>query len=375
PLWRLYKSLKGTQGRRNREAQIQSFEKVAEKGKNEEGLREKLRRYILSMQSLFDANKSWVFLALHYLLCFRMMGRKYDLIISSSPPASVHMIGLLAKVIFKSKWIMDLRDPISQWSSVYPECKSKFRISVEDYFERKYYKKSDLIVVTAPSLKNSISNSFGVPKEKVSVIYNGYDGKLIPSRGDNISKIVGIYAGTLYFNRSPINFLLAVKRMKQEGVASIQNFHFDFFGDDVWNGYDLKEFCIKNEIDDLVDFRGYLESEKLEKKSENYNLFLNLSQKQKMQIPAKTFDYFKFDGVQVVISEPDSDLHNLIVDKNLGLSVNDKAEEIMAALTRIIESGPCSYIPPIDVKSIYSREYQNRIYLNLAEELVRLHER
>jgi hypothetical protein len=212
-------------------------------------------------------------------------------------------------------------------------------------------------------------------KEEISVIFNGYDGNPIPHQEKSFTELSGMYAGTLYFNRSPINFLLAVKKLKEDGVASTQNFKFDFFGDDTWNGYDLREFCIKNGIADLVSFRGYSDSEKLEKETEKYNLFLNLAQKQKMQIPAKTFDYLKFNGVQFVISEPDSDLHGLVVDEKLGLSVNDNIQEITTALTKIVENGPCNYIPPNDVKSNYSREYQNRLYLNLAENLVRPNER
>ena len=100
---------------------------------------------------------------------------KIDLVITTGPPHSTHLIGQKIHNIYKLKWIVDLRDP---WSELF-YLKNRFRFNISkklnDKFEKKVLESADSIITTVGSryqniISNKISNS-----DKIYKIYNGYD--------------------------------------------------------------------------------------------------------------------------------------------------------------------------------------------------------
>ena len=332
------------------------------------------RRVIFSLQSILSETKSWVALSLLYLLAFKLKGVKYDLVISSSPTDSAHFLALLAKKLFSSSWIVDIRDPLILWDEVDKETVTKFRTKFEEGMEKKYYRNSDYITVTSPGLQRELIDKKLVPNSNIKTIYNGYDGRALEPTFSDSLPIKFVFAGNLYFKRNPIPLFEAVKRLKRIGVFDSSSINIDFYGDcNSWNGIDLKKWVEKNNIEDIINFKGFVEPQELESLLCKYHVLLNFSQFQPKQIPAKTFDYLRYPGEMLVIAESGSDTERLVTENQLGVVAAPDVDSISAALETIIEQGGDTErkAKKVEMKrDEFARENQNRIFAEIAMGLV-----
>jgi len=82
-----------------------------------------LKRLVISGQAMLNATKGWLVSSLALLVVQKIKGKQFDVVISSSPPASVHFLARFALILFGAKWILDVRDPINMWELVVPECR------------------------------------------------------------------------------------------------------------------------------------------------------------------------------------------------------------------------------------------------------------
>ncbi|KEF32229.1 tpr/glycosyl transferase domain protein [Marinobacter nitratireducens] len=330
-----------------------------------------LRSHIFSLQSLFSETKAWAALSLARILLLWSTRRKYDLVISTSPPDSVHFLGLISKKLFNAPLITDLRDPLIMWEEVDPQTVTKFRQSFEESMEKTYYKNSDHIVVTSPRLEAELLHNHGLKVGSVTTIYNGFDGKISDAIVPVMPPVKGVFAGNLYFKRNPIPLFEAIKELKKNNIVNGDVFRFDFYGDcAIWNGIDLREWLEENGIDDIVSIKGLISPQEVESILGQYHILLNFTQFQPRQIPAKTFEYLRFPGRMLLISEPGSDAANLVKDDELGVVVAPDRDSICRELKTIIDG--CESELRIDREEMsrrmkYSRELQNRRYVALAE--------
>lgn len=377
PIWSWTKKLRSDRNTPDSEPVIPQPKSTANEvqapASSNESLLARMRRVLFSVQAILSATKSWAALSLFYLLINKLKGRQYDLIISSSPTDSTHFLALIAKRLFSAPWIMDLRDPLVMWGAADPETVTRFRVSFEDWLERKYYRNADALVVTSPSLSSELVLDHGVDQEKVTVVYNGFDGDTLEQDIFTGGPLKAIFAGSLYFNRNPIPLFEAIKQLKEQGRLSNDLITFDFYGDCTnWNGISLTDWVVRHGIDELVSFKGFLPANELEHLLENYHLLLNFAQYQPKQIPAKTFDYLRYPGIMMVVAESDSDTSRLISDHKLGLTVNPDAERLAEVMDQFIESqreAQLKYAPDHDSRIKFSRNEQNQVYLRLAEKV------
>ena len=76
-----------------------------------EGLTQRMRRYLFSLiLCLPDAERNWVIPAIVRALAI-IRKENVNFILTSCPPFSVHLIGLVLKMLVDVKWIADFRDP------------------------------------------------------------------------------------------------------------------------------------------------------------------------------------------------------------------------------------------------------------------------
>lgn len=374
PLWAMIKRIRSDKKNTHQSHEGTGTEQALEP-ESKETIKYKLKRYIISMQATLNASKSWVLVSMLFLLFLKAKGRKYDVVLTSSPLSSSHLIGLTAKSLFNAKWIADIRDPINMWDEVLPVCKSKLRAEIETYLERKYYQKADEIVVTSPSLKEELCASESIDNRKIHLIYNGYDGDLKPRRAKTSDITRMVYAGALYFNRSPFPVFEAIKELATEGVIDKNSFIFDLFGDcETWKDVDLVGWVKDNGIDDIINFHGSVSLKELDPHLQDAEILLNLAQGQRKQIPAKTFEYLKFNAIQFLVSEPDSDISKFLSDNNFGVIAEgckeDVKEKLIAIITAIGDEGTLLDSLDIGSKEVYARRNQNKNYMAVIDHAV-----
>ena len=97
-----------------------------------------------------------------------------DVIVSSGPPHSMHMIALSLKQQHNLKWIADFRDP---WTDIeyfdklpfLPFIKSKHKT-----MEKKVVSNADLVLSVSPYWANQLQQ---LGAQRTCVLYNGFDGE------------------------------------------------------------------------------------------------------------------------------------------------------------------------------------------------------
>lgn len=152
---------------------------------------------------------------LHASFWVLLHGKKYDTIITSSPPLFTHIPGLLIKKITGKKWIMDVRDLwIDASISLGFLKRGSILEKITRAFERKCLISSDAIGVTTQELGRRLSNEPEIRK-KTYLIPNGVDtGFFYPHPVEKKNQIV--YAGNIGYAQDLDLVIRAVQIINQQ---------------------------------------------------------------------------------------------------------------------------------------------------------------
>lgn len=97
-----------------------------------------------------------------------------DLILSTSPPESAHIIGMLLSKFTHKKWVADFRDLWTQKGVTYRPptiLHHKIAMKLEEYF----LLRADHVIAVTEEIRKMYLNSFQIDREKTSVITNAYN--------------------------------------------------------------------------------------------------------------------------------------------------------------------------------------------------------
>jgi len=119
-----------------------------------------------------------------FLPAWRMLRRgEADVIYTTSPPASSHLIGMKLKKLTGKPWIMDLRDPWTIEPLHLYLRKGGVRLKVEKSLERLSFKCSDTVVINTAEAAERYRELFPKQAGKIVVIPNGFDAEEMMSSG------------------------------------------------------------------------------------------------------------------------------------------------------------------------------------------------
>ncbi len=178
---------------------------------NKQGFLQKFLLYIRGNFFIPDARKFWIKPSVKFLSGY-ITQRQIDTIITTGPPHSVHLIGLLLKEKLQVKWIADFRDP---WTGIGYHNKLKLSETSEAKhleLELKVLQAASHIITTSFTTKADFEKKTQVP---ISVITNGFD---TPLPGDiKLDDTFTIsHIGSLLSGRNPHNLWIVLQELKKE---------------------------------------------------------------------------------------------------------------------------------------------------------------
>lgn len=136
---------------------------------------------------------------------------KSKLILTTSPPHSIHLVGLLLSRIKGIPWIADFRDP---WDNYPATGRIELRNPLERYMERAVVARADAIISTTMTYTTNLLNKHkNVPEDKFFTITNSFDEEKfsIPNNKPNSDKFVISYTGIFYPEKDPFTFFRALR--------------------------------------------------------------------------------------------------------------------------------------------------------------------
>ena len=257
---------------------------------NDELVIDKIKRILDSFLLFPDEHRNWIVPAV-FRAASVIQKNNIEVIFTTAPPFSSHLVGLLLKKMFNIKWIVDFRDPwIKPFNKIlYPTCQAS--VAIENFLENTVIRCSDLVVTTTSLLNEEYKKNFKHEKRnKFLFLTNGYDADLYNHINVKREKTFTIsYTGTLYYGRSPEPVLKALTLIKNENKKRLLKLR--LIGNcEFTNGLRtidiVKKYGLENEVT-IEKPVNYKKSIEILKKS---HLGLVLAPNQKYQIPAKIYD-------------------------------------------------------------------------------------
>lgn len=149
--------------------------------------------------------------------------RHYDLVITTGPPHSTHLVGMELKKRFPIKWIADFRDP---WTNIYYLQKiqqNKLLLKLNRKLEKEVVETADLNIIVSQSISDSL------PEGNKVVLTNGFD----PEDFFNVETIPSTFFRVKYIGKltegqdveQPLQWLNEMSRDDK-----ISNIEFSFVG-------------------------------------------------------------------------------------------------------------------------------------------------
>ena len=228
-----------------------------------------------------------------------LYGRKIDVIFATFPIASAVLIGLVLHLITGKPLVVDFRDSMTE--DGYPRDPRTRRL--HRWMESLAIRHASVIVFTTESTRRMYLDRYpGLAPDKCVVIANGFDEEDFANLalGSAGSRPAGqavrlVHAGVIYTDdRDPRCFFKALSRLKAEGIIGSHNLKIDLraSGSEGYYSALLQELNIQ----DLVHLLPALSHEDaLQDLAGADGLLLFQAASCNHQIPAKVYEYFRFE--------------------------------------------------------------------------------
>ena len=253
-----------------------------------------LRRYVLSFLSLPDAERNWIGPAV--VEAMRIVRReKIQCILTSCPPYSAHLVGLLVKWMTGIRWIADFRDP---WTtagskSLYATCAAS--LAIDRWLEQAVVRNADRIIANTSTLCEAFRRTYGsLPADRFVCITNGYDQEFFAQfahlQKERLFTIT--YTGSLYFGRTPEPLFQALQELLRRGSVDERSIRVRLVGEcRAVEGRPIDELIERYGLGSVVEVLEPVPYNTAIGMIRQSHLALLLAPNQPYQIPAKVYEY------------------------------------------------------------------------------------
>ncbi|WP_111307070.1 glycosyltransferase family 4 protein [Confluentibacter sediminis] len=280
---------------------------------SKQSLIQKLLIYIRGNFFIPDARIAWVKPSVLYLSDY-ILKNNIEIIITTGPPHSLHLIGLQLKKTLGVRWLADFRDP---WTTIGYHKKLKLsKTSKEKHkaLEKEVLNSADTIIVTSYITKTEFEN---ITNQPISVITNGYDNETVNYVSLD-TKFSLSHIGSLLSERNPEILWQVLQDLSEELKGFKEDLQVNFIGSVSEN---IIESINNHNLTDSVNNIGYVshkEAVAYQKKSQVLLLIEIDSEETRCIIPGKLFEYMVSNRPIVALGPKDSDVEKIIKESNTG---------------------------------------------------------
>jgi glycosyltransferase involved in cell wall biosynthesis len=315
PIWEPYQLYKRFIGQKKTEKVNVGF--LTEKKKP--ALAQRISVWVRGNFFIPDARKFWIKSSVKYLTQW-LAENPVDMIISSGPPHSMHLIAMKLKNKLNLPWVADFRDP---WTKIdfYKE------LQLTWFADRKHHRLEKQVVTSADcvvTVGNQMREEFeALGARKVMVITNGFDtADRIEEKVECDLEFTLAHFGTVNKARNPellwkvladivnenTNFAKALRikfvgRIDQSVLASIRS-------------YNLESYLIK------IDFLPHKEVLRLQKQSQVLLLLINQTHNAQGILTGKFFEYLAAERPILAIGPTEGDVANILNTSKAGTIID-----------------------------------------------------
>jgi|GEM_PF-2132070 len=262
--------------------------------------------------------------------------RPYRLLLSTSPPNSVHLAALWIKKQSGLPWVADFRDLWDQYPYSYNPYAFRTRARLEEILERIVVEYADAITIATASMRDHLVQKYGNRvKEKVFVLHNGYDfgasGTAAPQEALQPDRIKILHTGTLFSWRKTRPLFEALQRFFRGNPSARNHFLFEFCGTDA---SDLRANIEMFGLKDVVRTRDYVSYREMPALFTDVDWALVLVgrlPKVEFILPLKVFDALGA-GKPLLVIGPEGEARRFVRQYEIGLEADDEDPEELSRM-------------------------------------------
>jgi len=312
PIWEPYSFYKRFLGQKKEDKIQAAF--LSETKKNP--IAEKISVWVRGNLFIPDARKFFIKPSVKFLLKY-LEQNPVDIVVSTGPPHSMHLIAMKIAEKKSLPWLADFRDP---WTSIdfYKDLMLSRRADKKHHrLEKEVLQSADVVTVISPSMADEFT---AIHKRNYELITNGFD------ETDNISDIPVVldqkfsiaHIGTLTPSRNPVVLWKVLNEIVNENeefsndlaiklVGKVDHLVLTSLED---NG--LKEFVTRQ------DYMPHREVIRVQQTSQVLLLLINDTPNAKSILTGKLFEYLSSRRPVICIGPPDGDAAMILKQTDAG---------------------------------------------------------
>jgi glycosyltransferase involved in cell wall biosynthesis len=286
---------------------------------NANGLHTKLLQCTRGLLAFPDEQRGWIRFAVEAISKLSAK-EKPDVIVSTSPPASAHLIAREARRFLKCAWVADLRDlwTESLWGPL------RLLQPLHRRLERRTLEMADAMVTVSVPWANSLRKKYR--SAPIYTIPNGFDPDDFRSRAVALTEHFSLtYTGHLYEGRRDPTLLFEVLHdLLAEGLVSKDEIRVRFYGPpEPW----LPGLIERYRLQEIVQLGGIVPREEALKRQSESQLLLLLGwsdPKETGQHTGKLFEYFGSERPILAVGGAVGVLTDTLNETGTGVHISDR---------------------------------------------------
>ena len=282
------------------------------------GFRSSVANFIRANFFVPDPRALWIRSSVKFLKEY-LINHPVDMIISTGPPHSMHLIAYKLTKKIPCPWIADFRDP---WTGMFyfkhlnmlPPIRARHRV-----LEREVVNSADMVLVVSNRMKENFSKIQGADPSKIKVITNGYDPDdfLRVEKQEN-TKFTIVHTGLMVRDGNPENVWKALKAMLDANPSMGDDLEIRLIGETDSMVFESIE---ENGLSEYLKHIPYLpHQEAVEEQVAASLLLLPLRDEPEAGVilTGKFFEYLASERPILAIGPKNGDLGNAIRECNAG---------------------------------------------------------
>ena len=242
-----------------------------------------------------------------------------DVIFSSAPPWTTHLVAGILAATLSRPWVADFRDPWvrSPWTRYRTRTVSSLAARLEAWVIRR----AGAVLFTTNAAREEFASYYGDDvARRLHTVYNGCEASEFPAREAQrgADRYVLLHAGSLYGGRSPVPLLTALSMVRQRQPELAARLQLQFLGSTSFPGVDLEQTCHQLGIADQVQFLPRVDRGRSLAAMQDASALVLLQSGTAMAIPGKLYEYLAAGRPVLALCEP-GEMADFIRTHRLGL--------------------------------------------------------
>lgn len=272
--------------------------------------------YVRGNYFIPDPRVTWVAPSVRFLRNY-LKNHPVDVIITTGPPHSMHLIGLHLKKKFPGiSWVSDFRDPWSEWDLLDVLKTKKGARKKHQELEKKVLQLSDLVVSISPY---HVDRLIALGAKKCHLVNNGYDARDFEATSKQRTDYFLIrHLGSVDELRDPRPFVLALDYLLDQKKIERDDLKMEFIGP-VNNAF--RDFIKEKKLDDIISFHPAVPHSSVVKLYRSSTLLLLILAHSEIAIgnmPGKMYEYMASGTPILGIGPENGDAASLIHSTSSG---------------------------------------------------------